>query len=139
MAKRDRAEYMREYRQRRKAADATNRTERVTLFLTPNEIADLSRYLAAEWSEFPEHASLADMIRAELRYMVVPLPESDDDPPHPEAAALLESCHATGCRCPVHHPPAPSSDTRTWRECAARDGTPTLSARNPRSPVTTSG
>ena len=66
MPKRDRAAYMREYRARRKAAAETNRTERLTLQLTPAEVGALSRYFRERCRSFPDHSTLADVVRREL-------------------------------------------------------------------------
>jgi len=135
MATRDRAAYMREYRARRKAADATNRTERVTLHLTAAEVRDLERWFRSGcghdgFPEFPEHASLEDAIRHYLRGQVAfddaiaYGAKSDDEADWTEHDALSDTCSATACRCPVHG----ESDGVTWRTCAAT-GKPRPSSR----------
>ena len=142
MAKRDRAAYMRHYRATRKHDQ--ERTETVTVRLTAAELGDLQRKFA-EWDEYPEHATLQDMVLATLRVEAAPFDSEqaaaydalpDDErartpDPFPEGTALLLMCHASGCTCPVVTPDPAAAEQwlagaampgRTWRRCAASDG-----------------
>ena len=140
MTKRDRATYMREYRARRKAAAETNRTERLTLQLTPAEVEDLNRYFRKHFRSYPDHSGLADMVRRELRMLVAwdreedafeewqELSEAEREAtpdPTPEFNALADACPSSSCRCPVHS----VRDAKTWRTCAAT-GEPQWSFRS---------
>ena len=136
MATRDRAAYMREYRAKRKAADAADRTERLTLYLTPAEVRDIQRWFrdgcsSDSYPEYPEHASLADVIRAELigqvafddanRKGAIP----DDEADWSEHDSIYARCWSTACRCPVHA----VRGGMTWRTCAATgEARPSMSA-----------
>jgi len=117
MAKRDRAEYMRGWRARRKRAELDGRTEAVTLHLTPAEL----RVLAANYPAEAGGPSLADLLRHELlggavmaeamamgevgaawdTWDALPAAEQATTPhPAPKWAALSECCPATACTCP---------------------------------------
>ena len=145
MAKRDRAAYMRNYRATRKQDQ--ERTETVTVRLTAAELGALQRMLVDDLAEYGpgKPATFEDALLAHLRQDAAPvdwdelerwdaLPEAErarTPHPCPEYRALMATCHASGCTCPVEAPDPTAAQQwlagaampgRTWRRCAATGG-----------------
>jgi len=118
------------HRARRKAIEADGRTAAITLHFTPDEQAEFARHVASQWPEWPKHASLADVMRHEMRLETISGQDAalakerpDDDPDRQrldaEWKALLVACTSTTCDCP--RVPR-SEDGKEWRECVAVNG-----------------
>ena len=118
------------HRAKRKVIEADGRTAAITLHFTPDEQAEFATHVAGGSPEWPDHASLADVMRHELRLCTVCAKEvalererPDNDPDvkrlSDEWEALTHACASTTCNCP-RLPWTP--DGRDWRQCAATGG-----------------
>ena len=119
----------------RKTAGMVRRRVRVVVELTPGEAAMLKEHLADDLKEYPAHATLEDVARAQLLGTVLWAKDVPEDlqsgGDHEAYKALVkpltevldDSCHAR-CECPepdtLLNPDAQLGEVPClWRECAA--------------------
>ena len=114
---------------RDRKAGMARRPVRVVVELTPGEAALLKEHFAADYKEYPDHATLEDVARAQL--LDYPLWNKESPPgltdeaiealEKPRYKILCESCHAQ-CDCPAPDSMTDAQREETpclWRECAA--------------------
>ncbi|MYA53575.1 MAG: hypothetical protein F4X89_08865 [Dehalococcoidia bacterium] len=112
-------------RARRQAIKNDGRTAAVTLNFTPDELVRFGQHVAGRYSEWPDHASVEDIMRHDLKLSTIicqdlaERPDSNEWDVHlkREYDALCAACASSICDCPRL---PPGADGKDWRDCQAK-------------------